>query len=183
MVTTLKVVITLTTLKVVTSLTAFPGQERWSTRPPEGGQTAPVKVVTESSLPAETHPVVEPYGLQSSALSRAASDAHLILAGLGVDERLMKFIVAALEDRGVYDVAAYLLGIIAKEPHEIRDFLGRMRRALDAQDAGDDPRPPPKPPWCGECDERTRMVTVLGETPADDKADYCPNCAGTQVRP
>ena len=40
------------------------------------------------------------------------------------------------------------------------------------------PRPPTraKPPWCGECDERTRIVTVLGATPADDRIARCIRC-------
>jgi hypothetical protein len=84
-------------------------------------------------------------------------------------------IVARLEaDHRIGNPYIWLLTIVGNGDGD--SFLQRMRRDLDAPDAGDDPRPPPKPPWCGECDEQTRMVTVLGETPAKDRMARCLRC-------
>ena len=45
------------------------------------------------------------------------------------------------------------------------------------------PRHRAAPPWCGECDERTRMVTVLGATPADDRMARCIRCHPLSAHP
>ena len=72
------------------------------------------------------------------------------------------FITIWLDDHAD-DPFGYLLRIIGKHPDAedgIRQFLDRMRRDLDAQDPGGNPRPqrPPKPDWCGECDPDTRLT-------------------------
>jgi hypothetical protein len=86
-------------------------------------------------------------------------------------------IAAALEaDPDVRDPFAYLLAISAAGTSQIGEFLARMRRQLATQPA--EPRPA-KPPWCGECDERTRLVDADSDHPA-----RCIRCHPlAQVRP
>jgi hypothetical protein len=54
-----------------------------------------------------------------------------------------------------------------------------------ARSAGEQaaPGPPPKRPWCGQCDERTRMINMPGENGKPDQAAYCPTCSSRAVPP
>jgi hypothetical protein len=82
-----------------------------------------------------------------------------------------------MDDRGIGDPFGYLLAIIGKGPGEVRDFLDQRRRELAALGADDDPAPP-KPPWCGECDERTRLADL-----DDGRVTRCIRCHPLSVRP
>jgi hypothetical protein len=158
--------------------------ERYPNEPRKGTQTGLKKVPKRNAATSgNAIGALEPLALESSALPRtpARPDLRMILDGLDVDdESLMKFIVARIEGNpGIGDPAAYLLGIVGKGEDAVRGFLGQMRRALAAEDVDDDPRPlprPDRPPYCGECDERTRMVPVLGKNPADDRMARCIHC-------
>jgi hypothetical protein len=60
-------------------------------------------------------------------------------------------------------------GVTPVTPEEI---LNRSRKgARDAAGAATPPRGRPKPPWCGECDERTRQIELDNGAPAK-----CPVC-------
>jgi hypothetical protein len=88
-------------------------------------------------------------------------DPRLVLLGLDetVTDAEAETIAAALEaDPDVRDPFAYLLAISAAGPQQIGEFLDRMRRQL----AADEPSAerPAKPPWCGECDEETRLAEL-----------------------
>lgn len=107
-------------------------------------------------------------------------DPRLVLLGLDetVTDAEAEAIAAALEaDPDVRDPFAYLLAISAAGADQIGEFLGRMRRQL----AADEPSAarPAKPPWCGECDEHTR----LAELP-DGQMTRCIRCHPlAQTRP
>jgi hypothetical protein len=49
---------------------------------------------------------------------------------------------------------------------------GTNQRAVQA--AAD--APPPRPTWCGSCDETTRMLTAEAESSLDDVVVRCPDC-------
>ena len=104
---------------------------------------------------------ISPQNPHNPSLPTFARDPRTLLGGLDVDEKLREHIIGWMDDRGVRDPFAYLAAIIGRPEHDehgIRAFLGERRRELAALD--DDPRPPPKPAWCGECDEQTRLVEV-----------------------
>jgi hypothetical protein len=113
-------------------------------------------------------------------LTRAARDPRTLLGGLGIEDQLTEHILGWLADQGIRDPFGYLFGIIGKHPDAedgIRRFLDRRRRELaDADD--DQPPGPPKPPWCGECDEDTR----LAET-GDGRMARCIRCHPLSVHP
>ena len=105
-------------------------------------------------------------------------DPRLVLLGLDetVTDAEAEAIAAELEaDPDIRDPFAYLLAISAAGADQIGEFLGRMRRQLPAQDPGTGP---PKPPWCGECDEQTRLVDREGDHPA-----RCIRCHPLSVKP
>ena len=64
-----------------------------------------------------------------------------------------------------HDPGAYLAKIIGNGGGP--GLLDRARAELDGQAA---PRPP-KPPWCRQCDERTRLIEL-----PDGRMAHCPRC-------
>ncbi len=95
-------------------------------------------------------------------------DPRTLLDGLGVDGGLAEFILAWLKDN-TDDPFAYLLAVVGND--RAAGFVEQRRRELADLDDGDD-RPPPKPPWCGECDEETRLVGMY----SDDHPARCIRC-------
>ncbi len=169
----------------------------------KGRQQTPVKVATEPDKGRHRNPAASANAigaLKDIALKSSASpthDAHaqahthareasrphnrdprLVL--LGFDETVTdaeaETIAAELEaDPDVRDPFAYLLAISAAGAQQIGEFLDRMRRQLAAHNPGG----PPKPQWCGECDEETR----LAELP-DGQMTRCIRCHPlAQTRP
>jgi hypothetical protein len=130
---------------------------------------------------------LEPIALEASAAHTRAHetsrrphnrDPRLVLLGLDetVTDAEADTIAAALEaDPDVRDPFAYLLAISAAGPQQIGEFLGRMRRQLAADEPSTGRQA--KPPWCGECDERTR----LAELP-DGRMTRCIRCHPLSVR-
>jgi hypothetical protein len=122
----------------------------------------------------------EPSAARAREASRPHSrDPRLVLLGLDetVTDAEADTIAAALEaDPDVRDPFAYLLAISAAGADQTGEFLSRMRRQLGTQPPGISP--PPKPPWCGECDEQTRLVDREGDHPA-----RCIRCHPLSVKP
>ena len=82
---------------------------------------------------------LEPLALGSSALSRAASDPLVILAGLGATERQTDFILATIEaDPRIGDPAQYLLDQIGKDNGRRLMTWARRRLSRRARQADDD---------------------------------------------
>ena len=128
--------------------------ERSSNRPEKGSHRNPA---TSGNAASAFNPLVLNPLVPADAAPDPARDPRTLLAGLGADEREIELIAARIEaDPGIRNPRVYLLAIIGNGDGPA--WLDRMRRDLDALD--DAPRPPPKPPWCGECDERTRLVEV-----------------------
>jgi hypothetical protein len=94
-------------------------------------------------------------------LSLAVVDAIRLQMGRTITHEQARTIAAKILDRKQpRDPAAYLGKAIANEDDPLGRWLGRGLIA---------PAPPPKPPWCGHCDEATRL---LGE----DNPGRCPAC-------
>jgi hypothetical protein len=155
----------------------FKGRKNAATFPAaKGGKPAPVKVANGPDKGGTRNPAASANAnraLKELALKPSAAharetsrrlhnrDPRLVLLGLDetVTDAEAEAIAAALEaDPDVRDPFAYLLAISAAGPQQIGEFLGRMRRQL----AADEPSAerPAKPPWCGECDERTRLAEL-----------------------
>jgi hypothetical protein len=155
-----------------------------ATRPPEPVQLGSQKPTTPNAVTSANASIaLEPLALESSTLPRAPArprDPRTLLDGLGVDERLREHIIGWMDDRGVGDPFAYLLAIIGRPEHDergLRAFLDQRRRELADREADDDPRPP-RPPWCGECDERTRLAEL-----GDGRIARCIRCHPLSVEP
>jgi len=128
--------------------------ERSSNRPEKGSHRNPA---TSGNAASAFNPLV----LNPLVPADAAPDPRTLLAGLGADEREIELIAARIEaDPDIRNPRVYLLAIIGNGDGPA--WLDRMRRDLDALD--DAPRPP-RPPWCGECDEQTRLVGMHGDQP------------------
>ena len=101
-------------------------------------------------------------------------DPRDILDGLGLGPRLTEHILGWLAARGIGDPFGYLLKIIGRPEHDpdgIKQFIAARSREI-----GETPRPP-KPPWCGECDKRTRL------TGSPDRPARCIRCHPASLRP
>lgn len=124
---------------------------------------------------------------------RAGPDPRMILAGLGATETQIDDILDKIEIEGIRDPYLYLIRIVGNGNGP--SFLQQKLRELAAEGAYDTERAsPPKPPWCGECDEHTRMVelpdgrmarcirchplSVTRPAEPDDDGPYCedPHC-------
>lgn len=93
----------------------------------------------------------------------------MILTGLGANERETEIIITRLEnDPAIRDPAAYLSKVARNDGAA---WLERERRAMSNGHAASRPARPEKPPWCGECDEETRMLDWHGDHPCP-----CPAC-------
>jgi hypothetical protein len=105
---------------------------------------------------------LEPIALEPSALSRAASDPRLILGGLDLTDEEIDFILGKLQADPRYrdDPAGYLMEVIGNGGGP--KLVQWARRRLQ-----------PRPDWCGQCDEHTRMI----EVEPDGRPMRCPRCA------
>jgi hypothetical protein len=112
-------------------------------------------------------------------LQHTARDPRLarLLLGLGATEAQAELIAARLhDDPGIHSPYTYVLAVVGDGDGGA--WLGRMLADLNAQDPSGDPRPPPpKPPWCGECDQQTRLIE-LPDGPA-----RCIRCHPLSVHP
>jgi hypothetical protein len=132
----------------------------------------------KAATSADASTALEPIALEPSALSRAARNLGAALATLGATDQEIDFTIGGIKNSSRVDnPAAYMSGVAAK-PDGVARLLGRTRRVLAKQDPGDDPRPVAKPPWCGECDQQTRLVDRDGDHPA-----RCIRCHPLSVRP
>ena len=89
----------------------------------------------------------------------------IVIDGMTITPALAGYITRWLTDHGTADPFRYLLAIIEKPEHDpggIRQFI--TARARELHNPGAPPRPP-KPKWCGECHEGTRL-TGLPDHPA-----------------
>lgn len=96
---------------------------------------------------------------------RPPADLRAELAALGADERETDWIIDWAKANARHDPGAYLAKIIGNGGGP--GLLDRARAELDGQAA---PRPP-KPPWCRQCDERTRLIEL-----PDGRMAHCPRC-------
>jgi hypothetical protein len=143
----------------------------------DSGQKQPERTPRTVSSSSE----MLPSEASSSAAHAHARDPRLaqLLLGLGASEAQAELIAARLhDDPGIHSPYTYVLAIVGDGQGEGEAWLGRMLADLAAQDPGGDPRPHPgKPPWCGECDERTRLIE-LADGPA-----RCIRCHPLSVSP
>jgi hypothetical protein len=116
---------------------------------------------------------VSPDPPKSPSLSRE-SDPRALLAGLGATEREIDDIITTIKnDPNVRSPAAYIRATLANGDGP--ELLDRARRALAAQDAAEWDAPPPRPPWCGQCDEQTRLI-ALESNDGKPMMKRCPRC-------
>jgi DNA-binding Lrp family transcriptional regulator len=114
------------------------------------------------------------YPQEPSSLSAREDDPLAELARLGATEREIETIrIKIRNDPGVRHPGAYLRSAI-----DNGDGPELIRQARPEPRPGDiaawDPGPParsPKPPWCGQCDERTRQIEL-----PDARVARCPCC-------
>jgi hypothetical protein len=91
------------------------------------------------------------------------------LARLGANEREVDFILAKIKnDPGIRYPTAYLRTALGNGDGP--DHIAEARRELATADAGT-PVQDDRPPWCGKCDRRTRLIEV-----SDDMMAHCPDC-------
>jgi hypothetical protein len=89
------------------------------------------------------------------------------LAGLGATEREIDFILTKItDDPRVRSPAAYLRTAIANGDGP--ELLSQARRELGAHGTSASPA---RPPWCGQCDQGTRLIEL-----DDDRMARCPRC-------
>ena len=127
-----------------------------------GGPSADFAPLTSHDVSAEVGPgnptALEPSALKAAARARDPRLAWLI-GGLDATDAEVESIITRLhDDPGIQNPYLYALTIVGDGDGPA--WLDRMRRDLDAQDPGGNPRPqrPPKPDWCGECDPHTRLT-------------------------
>ena len=104
------------------------------------------------------------------------ANPRVILTRHGFGDEETGSVLAEMAAAGVGDPARSLREKFEEDEASAKLLLDRARRKLAAQDADDDPwpsaPPPARPPWCGQCDERTRWR----ETPEDHLPYPCPEC-------
>ena len=101
-------------------------------------------------------------------------DPRLILDGLGVSPRLREHIIWWLAEHDIGDPGKYLLAILERHPGApdgIKRFLANRGREIGEGK-------PTRPPWCGECEERTRMTGWDTDRPA-----RCIRCNSQSLHP
>ena len=111
-----------------------------------------------------------PHIPQDPSSLRAERDPRTLLAGLGATEREIEVIIDGIKnDPRVRHPAAYLRGAI--ERGDGPGLIADARRGLAAE-WRDGEASPARPEWCGNCDERTRLI----EQPDGTTARRCPDC-------
>jgi len=105
-----------------------------------------------------------------SNLSPRDADLRAELARLGADERETGYILTKISnDRRIRDPAAYLGAALSNGDGP--KLIGVARRALGAGEPAAARKPAARPPWCGTCDERTRLTEL-----DDGRMARCSQC-------
>ncbi len=152
----------------------LPAPERVPTGAPKGYQPSGIKGTSPNALTSgNANGALKALALEASALSLA----DLLRAAVpGAGEREIDYVITQIKASGeIRKPRAYLKTII--ERGDAASLIAEAADALARGDAQDTPSngsgSGTRLPWCGKCDERTRMTGFYDGTPG-----YCPDCSG-----